>query len=123
MDASTREIREAQWAQLILECNQSGETKRAFCERQGISEKTFYYRQRTIRLKLAAEGAGHKIAQVLPAEGAMATRFAEVSLHGRGAYQTERPVRILVSGLELSMEENVSEAFLVKLLRAARHAG
>lgn len=31
------------WTMLIQECNNSGLTKREFCQQRGISEKSFYY--------------------------------------------------------------------------------
>ena len=43
------EYRAQNWAMLIQECNNSGLTKREFCQKQGISEKSFYYWQRKLR--------------------------------------------------------------------------
>lgn len=37
------EYREQTWAMLIRECNNSGLTKREFCQQRGFSEKSFYY--------------------------------------------------------------------------------
>ena len=43
------EYRAQNWAMLIQECNNSGLTKREFCQQRGISEKSFYYWQRKLR--------------------------------------------------------------------------
>ena len=37
------EYRAQTWSMLIQECNNSGLTKREFCQQRGISEKSFYY--------------------------------------------------------------------------------
>ena len=123
MDASTREVREEQWAQLILECNQSGLSRREFCQRKNINEKTFYYRQRTIRLKLTAQRAECRSAISLAAGENTPMRFAELALPSQTKYENEGLVSVQVNGLAITLPENVSESFLVKLLRAACHAG
>ena len=123
MDNSTRGIREDQWAQLILTCNQSGLSKRAFCQQYGISEKTFYYRQRMIRLKLATERTEQKAPLALPAEVGKQLQFAQLCPPAPAECEGDLSVRIRVSGIEVALSEGVSEAFLTKLLRAANHAG
>ena len=45
------------WRMLIQECSNSGLTKREFCRRRGISEKSFYYWLRKLRSQMA-EAAG-----------------------------------------------------------------
>ena len=39
MDKSTHEIRLAQWASIIQECNTSGMTKKKWCQENNINEK------------------------------------------------------------------------------------
>lgn len=48
------------WAMLIQECNNSGLTKRKFCQQRGISEKSFYYWLRKLRGQMA-ESAGPQL--------------------------------------------------------------
>jgi putative transposase len=38
----------AQWQQLVYDCHNSGMTVRAWCAENGISKKTYYYRQRKV---------------------------------------------------------------------------
>ena len=38
----------AQWQQLVYDCRNSGMTVKAWCAENGISEKTYYYRQRKV---------------------------------------------------------------------------
>ena len=42
-----------EWAQIISQCRTSGLSNREFCRRNGIPEKTFYYRLRKLREKAA----------------------------------------------------------------------
>ena len=42
-----------EWAQIISQCRASGLSNREFCRRNGIPEKTFYYRLRKLREKAA----------------------------------------------------------------------
>ena len=51
------------WAMLIQECNNSGLTKREFCQQRGISEKSFYYGLRKLRGQMA-EAAGPQLVQL-----------------------------------------------------------
>ena len=51
------------WRMLIQECSNSGLTKREFCRRRGISEKSFYYWLRKLRSQMT-EAAGPRIVQL-----------------------------------------------------------
>ena len=50
---------------LIQECNASGLTKREFCQQRGISEKSFYYWLRKLRMQIA-ESATPRLVQLEP---------------------------------------------------------
>ena len=57
------EYRAQTWAMLIQECNNSGLTKREFCQQRGISEKSFYYWLRKLRSQMA-EVTGPQLVQL-----------------------------------------------------------
>ena len=59
------EYRAQTWAMLIQECNNSGLTKREFCQQRGISEKSFYYWLRKLRSQMA-EAAGPQLVPLDP---------------------------------------------------------
>ena len=59
------EYRAQTWAMLIQECNNSGLTKREFCQQRGISEKSFYYWLRKLRSHMA-EAASPQLVQLEP---------------------------------------------------------
>ena len=61
--AVRNEYRAQTWAMLIQECNNSGLTKREFCQQRGISEKSFYYWLRKLRSQMA-EAAGPQLVQL-----------------------------------------------------------
>ena len=54
------DYRSQTWRMLIQECSNSGLTKREFCRRRGISEKSFYYWLRKLRSQMT-ETAGPQI--------------------------------------------------------------
>ena len=74
------EYRAQSWAMLIQECNNSGLTKREFCQRRGISEKSFYYWLRKLRSQMA-EAAG---LQLVPLDSVLAAEDM-LQIHYRGA--------------------------------------
>ena len=57
------EYRAQNWAMLIQECNNSGLTKREFCQQRGSSEKSFYYWLRKLRSHMA-EAASPQLVQL-----------------------------------------------------------
>ena len=59
------EYRAQTWAMLIQECNNSGLTKREFCQQRGISEKSFYYWLRKLRSHMAT-AASPQLVQLDP---------------------------------------------------------
>ena len=63
--AARDEYRAQNWAILIQECNNSGLTKREFCQQRGISEKSFYYWLRKLRSHMT-EAASPQLVQLEP---------------------------------------------------------
>ena len=65
------EVRKAyrmeQWKQIIQDRQKSGLSNKAYCEQQGISEKTYYYWLRKMRTAAAGQ-AGPEIVELGPAE-------------------------------------------------------
>ena len=68
----TREYRASQWAGIIKECRDSGQTIRSWCDENGIGEKSYYYWQRRLR-ENACQVLEQSSTPGLPA-------FAEVSI-------------------------------------------
>lgn len=54
MDKITHEVRLNNWQTIITKCNNSGLSKRDWCIQNHVSEKSFYYWQRKLRMQAAA---------------------------------------------------------------------
>lgn len=63
------------WAHRIASCRNSGMTVRAWCNREGISEKTYYYWQNKLYRMMAEQPTFVEVSseQCAPASGVMAT--------------------------------------------------
>ena len=73
------EYRQIQWAAVIQECKASGLTKKEYCIRHGLSEKSFYYRQKKLRTQIAASAP-----ELVPLEMASPVE-EELQIRYRGA--------------------------------------
>ena len=118
MDEITDEVRLREWGAAIAECNNSGMRKKEGCRLHGISEKTFYYRQRLVRL--AAYGM-----MTEAQEEKTDIRFAEltppVSCAALPAPGEGKPCAVLYAGtVRIELNEGISEALLKKLIGAVR---
>lgn len=77
---AVRDVYRAQeWAMLIRECSASGLTKREFCQQRGISEKSFYYWLKKLRLQMVGAAAS-QLVQLEPPP----TENSILEIHCRG---------------------------------------
>ena len=72
--------RAQEWAMLIRECSASGLTKREFCQQRGISEKSFYYWLKKLRVQMVG-AAAPQLVQLEP----LPTKDSILEIHYRGA--------------------------------------
>ena len=70
-----------QWKQIIQDCQKSGLSNKAYCQQQGISEKTYYYWLRKLRTA-AVEQA---VPQIMELEPEDERRSEELYIRYRGA--------------------------------------
>lgn len=118
MDEITDEVRLREWGAAIAECNNSGMRKKEWCRLHGISEKTFYYRQRLVRLaaygmmtEAQEEKADIRFAELTPAESRPALP----------APCEGKPGAVLRIGtIRIELNEGISETMLKKLIGAVR---
>ena len=116
MEEITDEVRLREWSAAIAECNNSGMRKKEWCRLHGISEKTFYYRQRLVRL--AAYGMMTETQQ--EPEG---IRFAELTPAVTNTFGQEgkKPAAVLCAGgIRIELHESIAEDMLKKLIGAVR---
>jgi len=126
----------SEWKERIVECRNSGHTVQAWCEQNGINPKTYYRWERLLMaeaVKIAAEhpnSGGSTLpgntasglnAQVSQAQGSQAQVPCIVKLDYAKTME-RRECAFRLNGLEIIVSEDVSPAFLKKLLEAAGHA-
>ena len=127
MDAKTAEIRYQRWVQVIQDWNNSGLSKRDYCQQNAIDEKQFYYYQRRIRAIIATqaevpalpEGSSGLAANSV---GQQSNRPQIVKLRFPGMGQANAfMISFSVNGMHFSVPETIPASFLAKLLEAASH--
>ena len=128
MDAKTAEIRYQRWVQVIQDWNNSGLSKRDYCQQNAIDEKQFYYYQRRIRAIIATQAER----PALP-EGSFSVAAASsveqqsnrpqiVKLQFSEMGQTNASmISFSVNGMNFSVPEAIPASFLAKLLEAVSH--
>ena len=91
--------RAQEWAMLIHECFASGLTKREFCQQRGISEESFYYWLKKLRMQMVGAAAPQLVQlEPLPAKDSI------LEIHYRGA--------------EMKLPDGVDMDAVVALLRS-----
>ena len=126
MDQITHEVRLANWKKVIEECQArpEGQTAKQWLTEHGISDKSYYYWQRKVRLQAYAEG---KKPNVLSAEQEnTSVAFAEIPFTVEAdTLRTEHfePAAVIHSGgMVIALSNTVSDGLLTRLLQEARHA-
>ena len=127
MDQITHEVRLANWKKIVEQCNcrPEGMTVKQWLKDNGISNKSYYYWLRRIRLEAYAQLAGPAADPTLP-QGQPAVAFAEIPVPGRVDCGNEhfKADALLRSGsMMIGISNSISDHLLAKLLEAARHAG
>ena len=127
MDQRTSEIRLAQWEQIVLEGNQASVTKREWCRQNDISEKSFFYWQRKIRLK--ALEAKNTASAIVPVPAADSSRPTFVELPFPDGPDDKKPdtnvlpeVIIQVNGCKVFVTASVQESTLQTVMKVIRNA-
>ena len=109
------QVKHGQWTRELARWRRSGETVRAFCQRRGLSEPSFYYWRRRLEPEQQPE----------PATGASLLNkasppFAEVRLTDQQAESTQVLELLLPTGERLRIGEGVSDEQLRRVLTAVR---
>ncbi len=132
MDQITHNVRDAQWHEIISQCQNRSEeiTVKQWLADNGIREKAYYYWLRKFRKQAYAQGH-------LPATGTPAVSnvtFAEVPVPCQkltGLYKATdaapveviRPVAVIRNtGLTVALTNEISESLLSCILREVSHA-
>lgn len=126
MDQITHEVRLANWKKVIEECQArpEGQTAKQWLTEHGISDKSYYYWQRKVRLQAYAEGKKPNVLSAAQENTSVA--FAEIPFTVEAdTLRTEHfePAAVIHSGgMVIALSNTVSDGLLTRLLQEARHA-
>ena len=87
-----------EWAEMVRCCRSSGMTVRAWCQEQGLNEKTYYHRQK-------------QVCNALPERFGQPVQFAEVSQPALST-RPDGGVRIRIGAAEISVGNGADLALL-----------
>lgn len=123
MDKTTFEIRLASWKPIIEQCQARPKTQtaRQWLAENNVPEKQYYYWLRRVRQSLVEENA--TIIKPIPEKQLPAVAFAEISAGELFQDESAKPaiiIRTKKSTIEIS--STVSEAMMVRLVKAVAHA-
>lgn len=107
MNTEITDVRITNWANMITARQESGLTVRQWCQENGISEKTYHYRQKKVREALYKEYSG-------------ASGFAEVNANTEVSAGTTAIVHVGAVTIELSNE--ASQDLLINIARMLKYA-
>lgn len=96
-----KEVKLAQWAEMVRSRNESGLTVTDWCKQNGINIKTYYYRLKRMRQAACSEIEQHDIVPVEP------TASAET---------TAEKIELSVGDIKISLPDNFNENTLSRLL-------
>ncbi len=128
MDKTTHEVRLTQWKKIIEECHARPErqTAKSWLSERGISEKSFYYWQRKLRLRAYEE---MQPPASLPTEqGSESVTFAEIPFAAQtqadqAASEQFRPTAVIRSdNIAIALSNSVSDVLLTRILQEVRRA-
>ena len=129
MDQITHEVRLANWKRIVEQCNcrPEGMSVKQWLKDNGISNKSYYYWLRRIRLEAYTQLTSSPADTTLP-QGQPAVVFAEIPVPGRtDVDRGNEPFKadaLLRSGsMMIGISNSISDHLLSRLLEAVRHAG
>ena len=100
-----KEIKLAEWAEMVRSRNESGLTVTDWCKENGINLKTYYYRQKRMRQAVCNELEVHDIVPLEPVND---------------AEQKSEKIEISVGDVKITLPENFNEETLRRLLGVLR---
>lgn len=100
-----KEVKLAQWAEMVKSRKESGLTVTDWCRQNGINLKTYYYRLKRLRQTVCNEIEQHDIVPVKP--------IAETE-------PTSEKIELSVGDVKISLPDNFNENTLSRLLGVLR---
>jgi hypothetical protein len=125
MDQNALAIRRAQWEQIVAEGNAAGISKKEWCAKNGIPEKSFYYWQRRIRKQIAAKNSCEPADEI----SVTSSSFVELPMNPSPPSEPKLPVPDLspelmlqIGDCQLFIDGRVREQTLSTVLKVLRNA-
>lgn len=100
-----KEIKLAQWVEMIRQRNESGLSVTEWCKENGINIKTYYYRLKRVRQVVCSEMERHDIVPVEPIAG------TEI---------TAEKIELSIGDVKISLPDDFNESTLKRLLGVLR---
>ena len=123
MDQATHEVRLQQWKEIIQAQLASGQSKRAWCQENGVSEKQFFYWQRRIRKEIYET---QKNALELVKAANITQGLVELPVMQRTISKAEEgfcPEAVIsIGNITVGITGNISEELLMSIGKMIRHA-
>lgn len=113
IQALTREYRMQQWTGIISRRNGSGKTIRAWCEEQGINQKSYYYWQHKLREAAGAQAAGLPGSNALAPKGWAALGIREEAIGAPGLI-------VEVGGCRIHVQADTDTALLARVCQTLK---
>ena len=104
LQVMSKQERLENWTARIMACRSSGMTVRAWCQENGLSEKTYYYWQRRLFQTLSEQQVAHE------------TAFAEVT-PPQPVCSGNVAVSVRISGVEANIHNGADSATVETVLR------
>lgn len=105
--------KQEKWLNLITECKDSGMTVTDYCQMHNVSDKTYYYYNRKFKLMFEKQAEQHSM-QIRP-------QFEELKLPAQRNSENIG-VRLTVGKVNVEINENISDEFILRLVRILNNA-
>ena len=126
MDQITHEMRLKNWTHVVEECNNRPQdvTVKQWLADNGINEKVYYYWLRRVRQAAYDQMKSEQTGELVVTPNNKIS-YAEITLTGNTISRTLNAPAAVISagGISIDISEQASEEFLIKLMRAMKHAG
>ena len=113
MDNQTNQIRAQEWAEIVVECNRSGQPKAIWCKEHGVNRKSFYYWQNKLRRQAAGlVPTTNSIVPLQITDGPKESSGQPLTL------QAPKSIRIQVKGVEIELPATSTPEYIATLAKA-----
>jgi putative transposase len=103
----------SKWAEMVSACRNSGKTVAAWCNENGINEKTYYYRQKKV---CDAVPARRKAAAIPVAQSNATVHFAEIT-PANSARTDSSGVTVRLGNAEVHIQNGAEATTIETVLR------